>query len=285
MIFLNIKDYTINMKTCIINVKCPDKAGIISKISTCLFEHQAIITDSQQHSIDDHFFLRLVFEINETLNLVESLKKIAIQINGTIDLFDTINKPRMGILVSKPDHCLHEILYSWKSTELLVDIPFIISNHLDNKDIANQYQIPYFHIPSSTQDRKENQILERVIGNTDFLVLARYMQILSADFIKKYHHPIINIHHSFLPSFKGANPYQQAYDKGVKIIGSTAHYVTPELDEGPIISQRVTSVHHQNNVTDLKLKGKQLEKQCLLDAIQAHIAHKTFIFENKTIIF
>jgi len=194
---------------------------------------------------------------------------------------------RMGILVSKTDHCLTDLLYRCRSGELDLEIACVVSNHPDQEALVKPLNIPYRYSPVSKENTKETEleILEIIRDNTDFIVLARYMQILSAEFLDAYGKDVINIHHSFLPSFKGANPYQQAYDRGVKVIGATAHYVTQHLDEGPIIEQIVEKVTHRDHLEDLKRKSRNLEKAALANAIQAHIEHRIIRFQNKTIVF
>ena len=273
------------MFTYVLTFQCPDQPGIIARLSQALYKNDANIVDANQHSHDNQFFLRLIYETQTPEKTTQALKTLAPDFNAKIHIYAQNNRPKMGILVSKTDHCLHEILYLWKAGELNVEIPFIISNHDTHETLAYHYNIPYFHCPGSVQDRKEDLILSYAKGNSDFLVLARYMQILSAQFIDDYAQPIINIHHSFLPSFKGANPYQQAFDKGVKIIGATAHYVTAELDEGPIIAQQVSAVSHRDTPEMLKRKGTSLERDCLIEAISAHIEHRIIPYYNKTIVF
>jgi formyltetrahydrofolate deformylase len=194
---------------------------------------------------------------------------------------------RMGVLVSKLDHCLVDLLYLYRSGELRVEIPMVVSNHDTVRALVEQAGIPFHHIPVTpdTKPQSEKRVLELVAGATDFLVLARYMQIFTPQFFAGYTNDIINIHHSFLPSFKGSDPYRQAYEKGVKVIGATAHYVSVELDEGPIIEQLVERVSHRDNVEVLKRKGRNLEKLALANAIQAHIEHRIIRYQNKTIVF
>ena len=196
-------------------------------------------------------------------------------------------RPAMGILVSRADHCLVELLYRHRAGELAADIPFIAGNHDTLAPVAASYGIPFYHIPitKETKPEAEARLLEIAAGRCDFLVLARYMQILSADFIERFGGDIINIHHSFLPSFMGADPYRQAWERGVKIIGATAHYVTEKLDEGPIIEQIVERVSHRDDVDSLRRKGKNLERQALYTAILAHTERRILRCRNKTIVF
>lgn len=197
-------------------------------------------------------------------------------------------KPRMGIFVSKYNHCLYDLLSRFNSGELEVEIPFIISNHSDLEYIANQFDIPFYHIEvgKETKIEAEQKQLE-LLGKhrVDFIVLARYMQIITHKIIDAYPYKIINIHHSFLPAFAGAKPYHAAFERGVKIIGATSHYVTEELDAGPIIEQDVTTVSHSHSISDFIAKGRDLEKIVLSRAVKLHVQRKTMVYNNKTVIF
>lgn len=197
------------------------------------------------------------------------------------------NRKRAGILVSKLDHCLVDLLWRWKSGELKMDIPFIISNHPDLEPLAQMYGLPYYHFPiqRATHAEDEQRIIEFIRGKVDFLILARYMQILDPFFVTEYPSRIINIHHSFLPAFIGANPYHRAFDRGVKLIGATAHYVTDNLDEGPILAQDVIRCDHRDTVEDLIRKGKDVERRVLTEAVQLHIEDRVQVYQNKTIVF
>ena len=204
------------------------------------------------------------------------------------DLYQEGIRPRMAIFVSKYNHCLYDLLSRFRSGELDVDIPFIISNHEDLRHIADQFEIPYHCIPVSKQHKAEAEAQQLALlkeKEVDFIVLARYMQIISPLLIEAYPNRIINIHHSFLPAFAGAKPYHAAFERGVKIIGATSHYVTEDLDAGPIIEQDVTAVSHVHTVRDFVAKGRDLEKIVLARAVKLHIAHKTMVYNNKTVIF
>ena len=197
-------------------------------------------------------------------------------------------RPKMGIFVSKYHHCLYDLLSRYRSQELEVEIPFIISNHADLEYVARKFEIPYHHIPISKDTRniaEEKQLQLLTNGQIDFIVLARYMQIVSPKLISHYPNNIINIHHSFLPAFAGAKPYHAAFKRGVKIIGATSHYVTEELDAGPIIEQDVSPVSHVHSVKDFIAKGRDLEKIVLSRAVKLHVARKTMVYNNKTVIF
>lgn len=282
------------METAILLIQCPDQKGIVAKISDFVFRKNANIIRSDQYSTDPQdgvFFMRLEFcfdvAILKKTDLERDFGILAQALGASWQIHYRSIRMRMGILVSKLDHCLVDILYRCNSGELELDIPCILSNHADLEPIARNYSIPFYHVPVSKDNKAhaEKETLSLLNGTTDFIVLARYMQVLSSDFLNLYKGDIVNIHHSFLPSFKGADPYRQAYDRGVKIIGATAHYVTAELDEGPIIDQSVERVSHKDDVAILKRKGKHLEKMTLGNAIMAHSEHRVIKFRNKTILF
>ena len=271
---------------------CPDQPGIVSALSTWLYKLEANITAADQYSTcstNGQFFIRiescLPDKTKSIAQLKESIDPIASNFNAQYELIDPSIPLQMGILASGTSHCLAELLYRAKSKTLNVEIPLIISNHENHQALADSYNIPYYYIPAITEDRKEKEILELLHDKTDFLVLARYMQILSKSFLSAYSHPIINIHHSFLPSFKGQNPYQQAFDRGVKIIGATAHYVTEELDEGPVISQNIIHISHKDSVESMKQKGSHIEKLVLAEAVEQHADRRVLCYNHKTIIF
>lgn len=279
------------METAILTLKCNDKPGIVARISHWITELAGNIVQLNQYSTNaSHgtFFTRLKIHFPNNkyslIDLREQFTPLGEVLNAQWQLHDAAHKQRVGLLVSKYDHCLYELLYRWSSKELNIDIPFIASNHSVCESLALQFSIPFHHLPINNKQEQEQQLLT-LATNTDLLVLARYMQILSAQFINTYSKNIINIHHSFLPSFAGAAPYTQAYERGVKIIGATAHYVTQDLDEGPIISQQVEHVSHEAGVPELKRKGKHLEKRVLLDALHAEIEHRIIREQNKTVVF
>jgi formyltetrahydrofolate deformylase len=280
-------------------IQCPDQPGIVAKISDFIFKRNGNITDSSQHSTigeegsreEETFFMRVEFHLVGEDTGLESLKQafapLMEELRATWNLHSSEVLPRMALAVSKFDHCLVDLLYRVHSGEIRAEIPFIISNHIDVQSIAATYDIPFVHLPvtQETKTDQERQLIETIIAHSDFLVLARYMQILSQDFLDQYAKPVINIHHSFLPSFKGANPYRQAFERGVKLIGATAHYATTDLDEGPIIEQVVDRVTHRDTVESLKSKGRSLEQQALGRAVKAHIEHRVIRWGNKTIVF
>ncbi|PLS02435.1 formyltetrahydrofolate deformylase [Neobacillus cucumis] len=275
-------------------ISCPEKPGIISKVTNFLLEHKVNIVHFDQHTTDPNsgvFFMRIEFEMEEVDASFEKLEQ-DLHIMGrdnTLDwqLSSNEKRKRMAIFVSKADHCLNELLWRWKSKEIPVDIPLVISNHPDLKEVVDGYGIPFYHIPMSheTKEKSEQKALELLDGNVDFIVLARYMQILSPYFISHFPNQIINIHHSFLPAFVGANPYVRAFNRGVKLIGATAHYVTNDLDEGPIIEQDVQRINHRYTVEDLKTAGRHVEKRVLAEAVSWHVEDKVLVHGNKTIVF
>jgi len=275
-------------------ISCSDQPGIVASVSQFIFEHQGNIFQSDQHSTSLHdgtFFMRVSFtEDSFTLSepeLIDAFRPIAHAFSMNWSIHYSRHRKRVGILVSKLDHCLTDLLWRWKSGELAMDIPCIISNHSDLESLAQMYGIPYHYFPIYKEQRKEDQMrmLDFLREKVDFLVLARYMQILEPCFVEAYSQQIINIHHSFLPAFIGANPYVQAFERGVKLIGATAHYVTDNLDEGPIISQDVIHCNHRDTVEDLVRKGRDVERRVLAEAVRLHIEDRVLIYKNKTIVF
>ncbi|SEL78951.1 formyltetrahydrofolate deformylase [Aquimarina amphilecti] len=283
------------MKKTTLLINCPDKKGIIATVTNFILAKKGNTVYIEQH-IDrelGEFFMRLECEFDqdeEKLALFKEAfnKEVAYNYNMHWEMYNAEKKPKMALFVSKYDHCLYDILGRHASGELQVKIPIIISNHLDLKPIADNFNISFKHIPVSKSNKKEaeEQQLELLKElKVDFIVLARYMQILSKKFVKQFPNKIINIHHSFLPAFPGAKPYHSAYERGVKIIGATSHYVTSDLDEGPIIEQEVVRVSHIHNVQDFILKGRDLEKIVLSRAIKHHIERKVLVYNNKTVVF
>ncbi|WP_332631739.1 formyltetrahydrofolate deformylase [Halalkalibacter flavus] len=283
-----------NIDQAILLITCPEKPGIISVISNLLLEHKANIIQFDQHTTDPQsgmFFMRIEFDLEDfdsSFSLLEKdLHLMAEEYPMDWMLSSKKKKKRMAIFVSKADHCLMELIWRWKSNEIQVDIPMVISNHEDLKEVIEGYGIPFYHIPisSETKEVAEKKALELLEGKVDFIVLARYMQILSPTFIAQYPNQIINIHHSFLPAFVGANPYARAFNRGVKLIGATAHYVTNDLDEGPIIQQDVKRVNHRYSVEGLKVAGRHVERLVLAQAVSWHVEDKVIVHGNKTIVF
>lgn len=287
-------DVPTHKQTITLLISCPDQPGIVATISRFIFEHQGNIVQSDQHATNQQectFFMRISFsEEGFTLGLpelVEAFTPIADAFHMQWSISYSRQRKRAGIFVSKLDHCLTDLLWRWKSGELAMDIPFIISNHQNLETLARMYDIPYYYFPLQREHRKEGQqrILDFIAGKVDFLILARYMQILEPLFVSAYPHQIINIHHSFLPAFIGANPYQRAFERGVKLIGATAHYVTDNLDEGPIIAQDVIHCDHRDTTEDLIRKGRDVERRVLAEAVRLHTEDRVLVYENKTIVF
>lgn len=283
------------MKRITILINCKDKQGIIAAVTTFIQQQGGNIVYIDQHvdREDAMFFMRLECEFSKEIFSVEQFKNsFMINITHKFDmnwqLFDTDVKPKMALFVSKYDHCLYDILSRYSSNELAVEIPLIISNHPDLEHIATNFKIPYYHIKVTKETKNVAEDLQLQLlrkFQIDFIVLARYMQILSSKLIADYTNNIINIHHSFLPAFPGAKPYHSAFERGVKIIGATSHYVTEDLDEGPIIEQDITRVTHTNTIKDFILKGKDLEKIVLSRAIKLHTKRKVMVYKNKTVVF
>ena len=276
-------------------IHCPDQTGIISTVTNFIQEHGGNIIYLDQHvdKEDGVFFMRLESEFAATQDSENNLKdqfdkRIAQAYNMEWSAHFGDEKPRMALFVSKYNHCLYDLLSRYYSGELKVEIPFIISNHDDLRYIGTQFKIPFYHIPvtKDSKARAEKEQLQLLKEHAvDFIVLARYMQIVSSTLIEEYPNNIINIHHSFLPAFAGAKPYHAAFNRGVKIIGATSHYVTEELDAGPIIEQDTARVSHVHKVHDFVAKGRDLEKIVLSRAVQLHLNRKTMVYNNKTVIF
>jgi formyltetrahydrofolate deformylase len=278
----------------ILLISCPDRRGLVATIAEFVFRHNGNIIHADEHGDSESklFLMRVEFDPSEfDIDLADFAKHfspIAEKFQMEWRLAQSAHRPKMAILVSKYDHCLVDLLYRHQSGELHCDIPLIISNHPDNQATANFYKIPYFVFEASKNNRQEAEarILELLREHRpDFIVLARYMQILSNDFVNEYPQRIINIHHSFLPAFVGAKPYHQAFARGVKLIGATSHYVTEVLDDGPIIEQDVVRVSHRDVLDDLLQKGRDLEKVVLSRAVRWHIESRILLYGNKTVVF
>ncbi len=274
-------------------VSSPDRPGLVAKIANFIYANGGNIIHADQHTdFTTGLFLNRIEWQLEGFNLPREVISTAfaaiakpIEANWQLHFSDSI--PRIAIWVTKQNHCLLDLLWRQKAQELPAQIPLIISNHPNLKYIAEQFDIDFHHIPitketKSEQEAKQLELLKQY--QIDLVVLAKYMQILSADFVTKFPN-IINIHHSFLPAFAGANPYQRAYERGVKVIGATAHYVTKDLDEGPIIEQEVTHVSHRDTVGDLIRKGKDLERLVLSRAVRLHLQNRVLVYGNRTVVF
>lgn len=279
------------MQTFILLFQCQDQKGIVFKVSDCILRHGGNIITADQYTIGSkagYFFMRVEFVVEDGLPDKTALEKdfsvIAQELLAQWHLYDKHNILRMGIFVSRLDHCLADLLYLWKSGDLQVKIPFVASNFEGNRPLLEQYNIPFYFIPATKEDTKEAELL-KIAQDSDFLVLARYMQVLSPKFLQGYAKDIINIHHGFLPFFKGAHPYQQALASGVKVIAATAHFITERLDDGPIITQDVEEVSHRDDLAALVRKGKNLEKRALFEAVHKYIDYRVIKYNNKTIVF
>ncbi len=283
--------------TAILLLHCPDEQGILSEITKFITDNHGNIVYLDQYvdCEDSMFFMRLEWDLENFMIPREKIEDIIntlykVRYNMNFNLYFNDEKPRMAIFVSKMSHCLYDLLARYKAGEWNVEIPCIVSNHEDLSYVAKQFGIPYYvwsikkdHSNKAEVEAAEMELLKK--ERVTFIVLARYMQIISDDMIKSYPYHIINIHHSFLPAFVGAKPYHQAWERGVKIIGATSHYVTAKLDAGPIIDQDVTRISHKDTPESLVLKGKDLEKIVLSRAVTKHIERKILVYHNKTIIF
>ncbi|MGE4372545.1 MAG: formyltetrahydrofolate deformylase [Xanthobacter sp.] len=281
------------MSQSVLTVTCPARRGIVSAISTYLASKGCNIVDSAQFDDADtgRFFMRVGFNSQEGVALKEieeGFAEVGAPLNMTHAFHDSAKRMKVVIMVSRFGHCLNDLLYRWKIGALPIDIVAVVSNHLDYQKLVVNHDIPFFYInvTKANKPEAEARIME-VVEQTgaELIVLARYMQILSDAMCQVMSGRIINIHHSFLPSFKGANPYKQAYRRGVKLIGATAHYVTADLDEGPIIEQEVARVTHAQNAADYVSIGRDVEAQVLARAIHAHIHHRVFLNGDRTVVF
>jgi len=276
-------------------VSCPDQPGIVAAISKLLFSYNANIIESSQYSTNPEggtFFLRIEFECPE---LKDKAKEMETQFVEIVEEFSmdwkfthVYNIKRTAIFVSKELHCLLELLWEWQSGDLMSDIALVISNHEEAREVVEGLNIPFYYIPAHKDIRTQAEATQLELlkkYEIDFVVLARYMQILSPKFVEENPNKIINIHHSFLPAFVGARPYERAFERGVKLIGATSHYVTNDLDEGPIIEQDISRVDHHHNVDSLKKMGRRVERSVLARAVKWHIEDRIIVHRNKTIVF
>ena len=284
-----------SMKTAILLIQCPDQMGIIAHVTQYLKQHNGNIINLEQHTdeITGIFFMRLEWEMETYSIPVQEVKshfdqEVGSQWGMNTQVYFSEEVPRIAVFVSKLSHCLYDILYRIESGEWKVEIPLIISNHLKLQHIAHRFGINYYHLPITSQNKQAQEQRQRELlqqYQIDLVILARYMQILTDEFVSAYQHRIINIHHSFLPAFPGARPYHSAFERGVKIIGATSHYVTKELDAGPIIAQDVSPITHLDTPQKLIKKGKDLEKLVLSRATELHLERKIIVSQNKTVIF
>jgi formyltetrahydrofolate deformylase len=275
-------------------ITCPDRPGIVAGVSRCLYEHGANIVESQQYStnpLGGTFFLLVAFHLpglaRRMTQLEHSLAGLAASFAMTWRMTRAADRKKMAIFVSRSDHALSELLWRNQSGELNADITMVISNHQTTAELTGSWGIPFHYVPVTpdTRSAAEHAQLRLLDGRADLLVLARYMQILSPAFLAAFRHPVINIHHSFLPAFVGGNPHQQAAARGVKLIGATAHYVTAELDAGPIIEQDTVRVDHRCSVEDLRRLGRHVERSVLARAVAWHLEDRVIVHQNKTIVF
>jgi len=280
--------------TAILLIDCPDRKGLVAAIANFLYEHNANILHADQHQDNQAglFFMRVEWDLTDfSLPLSrfrETFAPIAARLSMRWRLELSSVRPKVAIMVSKYDHCLEDLLYRRRSGELACDIPLIISNHPDARSLAAFHGVPYYYIPVAKEKKKEAEAEQLELlaqHDVDLVVLARYMQILSPEFVARYPQRIINVHHSFLPAFSGARPYHRAYERGVKLIGATSHFVTEVLDEGPIIAQDVARISHRDQVEDLVQKGRDLEKAVLARAVRWWIEHRILVYGKKTVIF
>ena len=280
--------------TAILLISCPDRKGLVAGIADFLYRHNANILHADQHQDSELglFLMRVEWDLHDFDLEISEFKQhfapIAEKFEMQWHLAESASRPKVAIFVSRYDHCLVDLLYRHQAGELHCDIPLIISNHEDTKWIADSYGIPFQHIPvlkDNKLDAEKTQLALLRHHHIDLIVLARYMQVVSADFIRHYPNRIINIHHSFLPAFLGAKPYHRAFERGVKLIGATSHYVTEVLDDGPIIEQDVARISHRDAIDDLIQKGRDLEKMVLSRGVRWHIENRILLYANKTVIF
>ena len=278
----------------VLTLSCPDKPGIVYAVSSFLVQHSGNILSSQQYGEpqDERFFMRVEFTVpadrGELAELVRDFSWVAESFHMSWRLHDAVSKVRTLVMVSRLGHCLNDLLFRWKTGTLPVDITGVVSNHADFEELAASYRLPYHHIPVTPVAKEEAEArLISIIDadDSELIVLARYMQILSPEVCKRVEGRMINIHHSFLPSFKGAKPYHQAHARGVKLIGATAHYVTPDLDEGPIIEQDVIRVDHTLPPERLAEAGRDVEAQVLARAVTWHAEHRVLPNDDRTVVF
>lgn len=275
-------------------VACPDRKGIVASLAQVLYGHGANILDSDQHTdpVAGLFFQRIRFDLSslttDRVSLEHAIREVAGRFGMEWRLAYVHDVRRVAVLASKQEHCLYDLLIRHRAGELTCEMAMVVSNHAEAGPIASHFGVPFHHLPVTpeTKEQQEAALVELIEREKiDLIVLARYMQILSPDFVGRYPARIINIHHSFLPAFVGANPYRQAYVRGVKLIGATSHYVTAELDEGPIIEQATIRCSHRDTVEDLVRKGRDLEKRVLAAAVRWHLDDRVLVYSGKTVVF
>ncbi len=283
-----------NKNSAILLISCPDQKGLNAAIAEFIFRNNGNILHADEHQDEDLglFLMRVEWDLADfaipMTDFAQHFAPIAKKFGMEWSLSNSSHRPNVALFVSKYDHCLADLLYRHRSGELACEIPLVISNHLDVQALADFYRIPLQVVPVTKENKSEAEKRELELLaplKIDLIVLARYMQVLSPDFIRKYPHRIINIHHSFLPAFVGGKPHHQAYQRGVKLIGATSHYVTEVLDDGPIIEQDVVRISHRDTLEDLIQKGRDLEKVVLSRAVRWHIESRILLYGNKTVIF
>ncbi len=275
-------------------VGCPDRKGIVASLAQLLYGHGANILDSDQHSdpIEGQFFQRIRFDLSslstDRHTLESGIREVGQRFSMDWRVEYGHRTKRVAVFASKQEHCLYDLLVRHRANELACELAMVVSNHRDAEPIAQHFGVPFHHLPVTpeTRPQQEAAALELVEqARVDLIVLARYMQILSPEFVARFPSRIINIHHSFLPAFVGASPHRQAYERGVKLIGATAHYVTDDLDEGPIIDQEVVRCSHRDSIDDLIRKGRDLEEMVLGAAVRWHLEDRILVYANKTVVF
>ncbi len=282
------------METAILRLHCCDVKGIVYNVSRFIYEHNGNIINAEQYAeaIDNRFFMRVYFDSSQLRctreTFCEGLRELAAAFDMETAITFSDQRKRMAVMASKYDHCLYDLLLRHRYGEINADLALVVSNHRELEHVAASFHIPFFYVPvtKDTKSEAEARALELFAAHhVDFVVLARYMQILTDDFARRYEHRIINVHHGFLPAFKGAKPYHQAYEHGVKIIGATSHYATAELDMGPIIEQETMRVDHTHSVDALVAMGRDLERNVLAAAVKAHADDRIMVYQRRTIVF
>jgi formyltetrahydrofolate deformylase len=281
-------------QTATLLVSCPDRKGLVAALAQLLYGHGANILDADQHTdpVAGQFFQRIHFDTTELhtdrTSLERGIAEVAERFEMKWRLADGARKKRVALFVSKYDHCLYDLLLRHRSGELRCDVRVVISNHEDLRPVADAFGVPFRHVPVTKANKEAAEAEELALlaaEGVELVVLARYMQILSGGFLAAFPGQVINIHHSFLPAFMGGKPYQRAYERGVKLVGATAHYATADLDEGPILEQDVVRCTHRDSVDDLVRKGRDLEKVVLARAVRWHLEDRVLVYANKTVVF
>lgn len=282
------------MQTTVLRLNCPDVKGIVYNVSKFLYERGGNIIDAQQHTeeLDNRFFMRVHFDRRDMKVTKEELRRDLATLCTTFGMQAELSfgdeRKRMAIMVSKYDHCLYDLFLRHRYGEINADIALVVSNHPDLEEVCRNFRTPFFFVPveAAKKEAAEAYVLDLFRQHyVDFVVLARYMQVLTPFLVEPYRNRIINVHHSFLPAFKGAKPYHQAYERGVKMIGATSHYVTEDLDMGPIIMQESARVNHSHSVQDLISMGRDIEKKVLAEAVRAHAEDRIMVYRHRSIVF